>query len=66
MDKKLKEKLIIFRKVNTKKISFNEQHQNVMNSKDLKDVTKNQGICKANLRKYIKEKGVDENFWKNV
>lgn len=67
MDKtKLKEDLIVFKKVNVAKYDKEETHQNVILSNERKDVLKNQGVSRANLRKYINKKGVDENYWKNI
>ena len=58
---KIKEQLIIFKKVNVLGRNIFSSHTNVINSDRISDVLKNQGISRANLRNYIKENGVDKN-----
>lgn len=65
-DMTLKDELTLFKKVN----SFNKvtisNHENYINSNELYSVTKNQGISRAKLRKFVVEEGVDLEYWKTV
>lgn len=65
-DMTLKDELTLFKKVN----SFNKvnisKHQNYISSNELDQVTKNQGVSRAKLRKFVVEEGVDLEYWKGI
>lgn len=62
----LKDELTLFKKVN----SFNKEniskHQNYICSTSVDKVTKNQGVSRAKLRKFVMERSVDIEYWKGI